>query len=267
MNKHLPEIFPEPWAWDWGKDSFGLWMDLHYKSAHQRFRWIKPGEFLMGSPESEPGRSSDEHQHKVIITQDFWMADTACTQALWQAVMGEYPSRFKGDNLPVDSVSWHDCQSFIARINKTIPGLELTLPTEAQWEYACRAGTITPYHFGNDITTDQVNFDGCYPLYNVKNGNYRRKTMPVKSFACNNWGLYEMHGNVWEWCADWYKPYTKETVVDPIGPNEGEYRVLRGSSWFSYGWNIRSAYRYRSVPADHFDTYGFRLVSPAGISI
>jgi len=135
--------------------------EINYKGIKQVFVRIPQGKFLMGSPESEQGRWDDEQQHEVTITQDFWMAEIACTQALWQAVMGYYnPSEVKGGDLPVDSVSWEDCQKFIEKINADIPGPELCLPTEAQWEYACRAGTVTPFHFGETITTDQVNFDG-----------------------------------------------------------------------------------------------------------
>jgi formylglycine-generating enzyme required for sulfatase activity len=137
--------------------------------------------------------------------------------------------------------------------------LAVHLPTEAQWEYACRAGTITPFHFGSTITTDQANFDGDYPYNKGPKGEYRKKTVSVKTFSCNAWGLYEMHGNVWEWCQDWYGAYPKNTIVDPTGPNEGESRVLRGGSWFDYGRDVRSAHRHGYGPAVRLDFCGLRL--------
>jgi formylglycine-generating enzyme required for sulfatase activity len=181
------------------------------------FIWIEPGEFMMGSPEDESGRWSDELQHKVVLTKGYWMAETACTQELWQAVMGKNLSHFKGEQLPVENVSWYDCKEFIEKLNKLVPGLDARLPTEAEWEYACRAGTKTPFSFGEIITTDQVNYDGNYPYADEKKGAYRAKTVEVKSLPPNPWGLYEMHGNVWEWCEDIYGDYLypSGTVTDP----------------------------------------------------
>ncbi|MCP3930744.1 MAG: formylglycine-generating enzyme family protein, partial [Bacteroidetes bacterium] len=150
-------------------------------------------------------------------------------------------------------------QIFIGKINSTIPGLGLQLPTEAQWEYACRAGTTTPFHFGDNITTDQVNFNGNYPYNKGEKGEYRKQTVPVKSFACNDWGLYEMHGNIWEWCADWYGEYPKTTVVNPLGPEKGGGRVVRGGSWNGIGRIVRSANRIWNGPADRDHSIGFRV--------
>ncbi|MGD9209460.1 MAG: formylglycine-generating enzyme family protein [Desulfobacteraceae bacterium] len=258
-HKLLPQTFPEPWACDWGQDSYGLWLGFKYKGVRQGLRWIPPGEFMMGSPESEPERLDNEDLHNVMITEGFWLAETACTQALWETVMDDNPSRFKGADRPVESISWEDCQIFIDRLNVAIPGLDICLPTEAQWEYACRAGTTTPFHFGETITTDQVNFNGNYPYNDGLKGEYRKQTVTVKTFSCNSWGLYEMHGNVWEWCADWYGPYPKETVVNPTGPNQGKRRVLRGGSWIGVARNVRSALRYRNDPADRLDLNGLRF--------
>ena len=258
-RRRIPAIFPEPWACDWGQDPYGLWMAFNYKGIRQGLRWIMPGEFIMGSPKSEPERYDDEGQHKVILTQGFWLAETACTQALWRAVMRDNPSGFKGEDHPVDNVSWDDVQSFIEKINGDIPELGLHLPTEAQWEYACRAGTTTPFHFGKTLTTDQANYDGNYPYNNGPEGEFREKTVPVKTFPCNAWGLYEMHGNVWEWCQDWYGDYPKGSVINPKGPSSGSYRVLRGGSWINFGRYVRSADRFRYGPSgrDHGD--GLRL--------
>lgn len=144
-----------------GSDRFGLWSEIAIESSQgepviQCLRWIPPGRFWMGSPKDEPERWDDEGpQHRVTISQGFWLFDTACTQVLWQAVMGSNPSAFKGADRPVETVSWNDCQDFLKRLNERLPGLDLSLPTEAQWEYACRAGTTTPFSFGANITPER----------------------------------------------------------------------------------------------------------------
>ena len=257
----FPNPFPALWASEWGEDEFGLWMALTFQGVRQAFRWIAPGTFLMGSPEDEPERYDDETQHPVTLTQGYWLADTACTQALWQAVMGKNPAYFKDDaNNPVEQVSWNDVQQFIDKLNGLIPNLNARLPTEAQWEYACRAGTTTPFSFGKNITPEQVNYNGEHPYAGGKEGLYRGKTVPVKSLPPNPWGLYEMHGNVCEWCQDWYGDHPAEPRVDPISPSEGAYRVLRGGSWTTYGGgDMRSAHRNKVEPNSHNGLVGFRL--------
>jgi formylglycine-generating enzyme required for sulfatase activity len=255
----LPTEFPTLWASDWGEDAYGLWMAFRYRGVRQQLRWIPPGEFLMGSPETEKERYDDETQHPVILTQGFWLADTACTQALWQAVMGDNPSHFKGDERPVEQVSWDDVQSFIGKLNELAPDVNFRLPTEAEWEYACRAGTPTPFWFGEQITSEQVNYDGNYPYAGGKKGQYREETVDVKALPCNDWGLYQMHGNVWEWCSDWYGDYPTDTAIDPLGAAMGEGRVLRGGGWANVGGLARSADRLRGVPARRLDALGFRL--------
>jgi formylglycine-generating enzyme len=150
-------------------------------------------------------------------------------------------------------------QGFVARLNRLVPGLEVRLPTEAQWEYACRAGKTTPFSFGENITPEQVNYNGEYPYAGGKKGLNRGKTVPVKSLPSNPWGLYEMHGNVWEWCADWFGDYPAGSVVDPDGPSSGTYRVLRGSSWIRRGRFARSAYRHWYEPDNRDYSIGFRL--------
>jgi formylglycine-generating enzyme required for sulfatase activity len=235
------------------------------------FRWCEPGSFEMGWPDEESEQESSlfygkETLHTVTFSQGFWLADTTVTQALWQAVMGENPSHFKGENRPVERVSWQDAKKFITQLNKLIPGLAVQLPTEAQWEYGCRAGTETPFSFGENITPDQVNYDGNYPYDKGKKGKNRGKTVPVKSLPCNDWGLYEMHGNVLEWCLDWYQEdLGKEPVLDPSGPESGEFRVLRGGSWISSGRDVRSAIRDGYVPGDRYRFIGFRLSQGHGL--
>ena len=164
---------------------------------------------MMGSPVDEAERFEDESpQHEVTISRGFWLFDTACTQALWQAVMGDNPSHFKGADRPVENVSFEDVAVFLERLNERLPGLDLVLPTEAQWEYACRAGTDTPFSFGANITTDQVNYAGFAPYAGAAEGEYRGQTVPVGSLPANPWGLFEMHGNVREWCVDtWHESY------------------------------------------------------------
>jgi sulfatase modifying factor 1 len=258
-SEFLPAEFPAPWACDWGEDRYGLWMAFRYRGVRQQLRWIMPGEFLMGSPASEAERRDNETQHRVILTQGYWLADTACPQALWQAVLGDNPSRFKGEDRPVENVSWDDAQRFIERLNELIPGGGFRLPTEAEWEYACRAGTTTAFWFGDQITPEQVNYDGNNPYAGGRKGKYRKETVAVKALPCNGWGLYQMHGNVWEWCQDWYGEYPLDTVVDPTGPERGGRRVLRVGSWISGGGRVRSAPRGDFVPSARSDDFGFRL--------
>jgi sulfatase modifying factor 1 len=261
--RQLPPCFPEPWASGWGQDRHGLWQAFSIADVTQVLRWIPPGEFLMGSPADEPERGSwgsDETQHPVILSQGYWLADTACTQALWQAVLGEDPSRFKGPERPVERVSWTDViERFLPALNAAIPGLDARLPTEAQWERACRAGTSTPFSFGPHITTDQVNYDGNYPYAGGAKGPYREQTVEVKALPANPWGLYQMHGNVWEWCADWLGDYPREAVVDPPGPPGGRLRVLRGGGWIYRAGSCRSASRFGYEPAIRDVSIGWRL--------
>ena len=252
----FPAAFPESWASDWGEDEYGLWMGFTYKGVRQDFRWIEPGTFTMGSPKNEPGRSDDETRHKVTLTEGFWLAETAVTQALWEVVMGDNSSSFKGATRPVEQVSWEDAQRFIAKMNGMKPELQMCLPTEAQWEYGCRAGTTTTFHFGgkNDLNLEWVNYSGKWD-----EADWNGETQTVKSYAPNDWGLYEMHGNVWEWCQDWFGNYSAQPVVDPQGSEAGSARVLRGGSWFGHGWICRSAFRSRNNPGLRYNSIGFRL--------
>ena len=265
----FPPLFPPPFASGWGDDRHGLWVEVELPGAAaaavvQRLRWVAPGSFWMGSPDDEHMREDDEGpRHAVTITRGFWMADSACTQALWQAVMGKNPSYFEGDTQrPVDSVSWDDVQGFLKRLQAMVPGCEAVLPTEAMWEYACRAGTETPFSFGDDITPEQVNYDGNYPYRGGKKGLYRESTVAVKSLPANAWGLHEMHGNVWEWCADRTRTYDGQAQVDPEGPSgsaEDGHRVLRGGSWAFIARNARSARRRALHPGFRDQGFGFRL--------
>ncbi len=255
-----PPESPSAWACACGQDDYGFWQAIELFGVQQILRWIPPGEFEMGSPDNEAERFDNENLHYVTLTQGFWLADTACTQQLWTAVMGDNPSNFSDDpENPVDRLSWLDCEQFFSKANASLAvGLQLRFPTEAEWEYACRAGTQTPFSWGNNLTTEQANYDGSYPYAGGKKGKYRKRTVPVTAFSPNPWGLYQMHGNVWEWCADWYVEHLKNNDVDPVGSVEGQYRVLRGGSWINFGRVLRSA--RRSIHPDlRFQYPGFRL--------
>ncbi len=215
-----------------GKDEYGLWTTFTYNGVRQVLRWIKPGKFMMGSPESEPERH--DYEHEVILTEGFWIAETACTQELWEVTIGENPSHFKERQGPVDSVSWNDCKDFLGKINICIKGLELCLPTEEQWEYACRAGTTTDYYWG----TEEIDDDYCW-YYNNSSG----QTHPVKQKKPNGFGLYDMSGNVLEWCEN----------------KCGSDRVLRGGCLFSDARDVRSAARDWYNPQIRNSYTGFRL--------
>jgi formylglycine-generating enzyme required for sulfatase activity len=233
-------------------------------SIGMTFVYIAPGTFTMGSPDDELGRYQDETQHQVTLTKGFYMQTTEVTQGQWQAVMGSNPSRFKkcGDNCPVEKVSWYDAQDFIVKLNAKENTGKYRLPTEAEWEYAARAGTQTPFSFGRCLSTDQANYDGNYPLEGCPKGNYRETTVRVGSLQPNAWGLFDMHGNVWEWCRDWNgKKYYRSSPMDnPEGPETGSARVVRGGGWRRSAWSCRSAFRGGSVPDARHDDLGFRLV-------
>jgi len=256
-----PPLFPADWAIAWGEDAYGLWQACSIAGVRQVMRWCPPGRFLMGSPSDEPERSEGEIQHEVTLTRGFWLAETACIQALWQVVTGDNPARFQGDpERPVEQVSWLDCQDFLAAANRVRDdGLVLRLPTEAEWEYACRADTRTAFSFGDALDTKRANYRGNVPFGDGPEGVYRERTLPVRSFAPNPWGFYQMHGNVWEWCADWFGDYPTEPVSDPAGPTDGSRRVLRGGAWPDFGRDLRSAYRAQFPPDDRFAAFGLRL--------
>src|SRR5271168_4768618 len=215
-------------------------------SIGMKFVWIKPGSFMMGSPKEEKERVENETLHKVTLSKGFYMSVHLVTQEQWQAVMGNNPSFFKGEkNLPVETVSWDDCQEFIKKLREKDKKV-YRLPSEAEWEFACRAGTKTPFHFGETISTDQANYNGEFIYGNGKKGVYRKKTTPVGTFPANAWGLHDMHGNVWQWCQDWHAgDYPEKDVVDPQGPETppDHLRVLRGGSWYDDARYARSASR------------------------
>jgi formylglycine-generating enzyme required for sulfatase activity len=263
-------------------------------TAPEGFVYIPAGTFMMGSPAAEAKREDNEVQHQVTVSS-FYMGKCEVSQAEYEAVMGTNHSYFKGPNLPVEQVSWYDAVEYCNRRsqkegltpaytidksqkdpnntatdyadglkwvvtwNKNADGYRL--PTEAEWEYACRAGTTTPLSTGNYITTEEANYDGKHPYNrNVdRKGTFRHKTSAVGSLAANPWGLYDMHGNVWEWCWDWYSDYGAGAQTNPEGAVSGSDRVIRGGAYHHFGWIIRSAKRSRSNAEGRFPDHGFRL--------
>ena len=232
------------------------------KGVDYAFHWCPAGKFMMGSPTSELGRYDDEKQHQVTLTKGFWMLETQVTQEMWESVTGSNPSNFKDSKkLPVETVSWEDCQDYIRKLNAlgvAPAGYKFSLPTEAQWEYACRAGTTTALNSGKNLTSST---DAC-PNLNEVGWYYKNsdsKTHEVGLKKPNAWGLYDMHGNVYEWCFDWYASYPDGSVTDPTGPDSGSYRVLRGGSWSGSAGYCRSAFRHSSDPSSRSSIYGARL--------
>jgi len=258
--------YPEPPSYSslCGEDQHGAWCDISIQNVVQRFRQVSAGEFLMGTAKNELGNTQlTETQHKVVLTKGFWIADTTVSQLLWHTVMGDNPSRFKGDNLPVDGVSWHDASRFLESLRDTFSDPLINLPTEAQWEYACRADTLTPFSFGECITSDHANIDGSLTYNGSQASQDRQTTIDAKLLPSNNWGIYGMHGNVWEWCYDWYvDDYSKLPSVDPVGTTASFARSLRGGSWFYSAQHCRSATRGHDAPESPgiLMDYWFRVI-------
>jgi len=216
-------------------------------SLGMKLAYISPGQFTMGSPVSEKKHDSDEVAHQVKITRAFYLGTTEVTQAQWLAIMGENASPVTGDDLPVVKISWQDAVDFCKKLSKQ-DGRSYRLPTEAQWEYACRAGTKTPFAMGITMSAEQANYNADFVYGAGTKGANRKKALPVGSFAPNDWGLYDMHGNVGEWCEDWYGDYPQTSAADPIGPASGKLRVVRGGSWNEMPEWCRSAYRVKVPP-------------------
>lgn len=251
---------------------------------------IKGGTFTMGSPESENWRSEDEVQHEITVS-DFYMSQYEVTQEEYENIMNENPSTFKGNNLPVENITWYDAIEYCNKLSEskgltpvyTIDGDKVSwdrsangyrLPTEAEWEYAARAGTTTPFNTENSISAEESNYYGHYPYeieenyfsqnnLDTKPGEYRQTTVEVGSFNPNNWGLYDMHGNVEEWVFDYYGAYDLENTINPTGPTSGTLRVSRGGGWNDFAKHLRSAYRVSAVPSQGKYNIGFRIVRNA----
>lgn len=220
---------------------------------------IPPGQFQMGSPPGEEWHRPDEALHQVTLTRAFYMGTTEVTQGQWKAIMGRNPSFAVGDALPVDTVTWSEADTFCRKLTEK-EGTKYRLASEAEWEYACRAGTTTPFHTGATISTDQANYNGKFTYGKGTKGLFRESSTKVGSFPPNAWGVHDMHGNVWEWCADWYSEYPKHAVRDPTGPAEGDRRIIRGGCWINFPAVCRSANRGKIVPRSWNFHTGFRVV-------
>jgi formylglycine-generating enzyme len=228
-------------------------------SIGMEFVWIPAGRFRMGSPRSQQGRDQDETLHTVVFPRGFYMSIHLVTQKHWVRVMKNNPSHFReGEDLPVEWISWLDCQRFCRRLKK-IDGNEYRLPTEAEWEYSCRAGSSTAFHFGDDIGFDDANYESSYSYRKTREHPPRNRTTPVGSFRPNAFGLYDCHGNLQEFCQDWYGPYPIRRVIDPKGPESGENRMIRGGSWGAHPARCRCAEREWMRSDDRSQFVGFRI--------
>jgi formylglycine-generating enzyme len=254
-----PDAFPPPWAARWGDDEYGLWADLEVKGVAQRMRWLAPGEFQMGAPDDEIDAQPDEKpQHRVRVSQGFWIADTPCTQLMWQVVIGQSPGFFKGNSLPVETVSWESVEEFRLALDSGLDGsVRASLPSEAEWEFACRAGSTTSFNFGSRIDAK---------LCNVDSESFR--TVPVKTFHPNAWGLFDCHGQVSELCSDGPREYHRtapiaKVLVDPTGPRVSSWSndrcAIRGGSWTHDAKTSRSATRENVRRTDRRLNLGFRF--------
>jgi len=232
-----------------------------YRETHtgMTFVQIAPGEFEMGSPPSEPGHRPDEELHRVRLTHPFFMAVTEVTQRQWTSLMHRNPSALRNPAAPVEQVTWFEAQAFLRSLNALHEGT-FRLPTEAEWEYACRAGTRTAYAFGPTLSTDDANYDGRYTLPGQSAGRYRAHTIAAGSLRANAWGLYDMHGNVWEWCEDDACDRPPHQYADPVGRCGSRLKVIRGGSWYFNADSARSALRYTHEPHMRGFSIGFRVV-------
>ena len=223
---------------------------------------LEPGAFTMGSPATEFGRGDDETRHPVTLTRKVYIGQHEVTQAEWKQVMGVNPSRFgECARCPVETVDFFQVNAFLSRLNAGNAAMRYRLPTEAEWEYACRAGTATAFSTGRSISTEQANYDGRFPYSAGSQGGTRGATAPVGSYPSNAWGLFDMHGNVWEWTADWYGEYHAGPATDPAGSPKGKARVIRGGSWNFDAKSMRCAGRFTHAPQDKGFSLGFRIVA------
>jgi formylglycine-generating enzyme required for sulfatase activity len=223
---------------------------------------IPAGLFAMGSPLTEPMREPQERLHSVRLTRSFYLGETEVTQAQWERVLGvgQRPSRAArcGPRCPVENVNFDEVQEFLRRLNQRGGG-GFRLPTEAEWEYACRADTTTPFSTGANLATNEANVHGGHPYAGAAPGLYRAGPTPAGIFPPNAWGLFDMHGNVWEWCEDWHCPYGDAAATDPLGQCPSKLRVIRGGSWAFGADSARCALRYTHAPGDRGPSLGFRV--------
>ncbi len=252
----LPDCLPPVWADVFAEDAYGVSAEFVWNDVPFCFRWVGPGVFRMGSEHpKDPSAVIATPVHAVTVSSGFWLLDTPVTQAQWRASKLDMDCRFEGEQRPVEQVSWREVMHFVRVLKEAIPGLPARLPSEAEWEYACRAGTRTRFHSGADAW-DDLDAVGWY-LQNSEGG-----TKPVRLKVPNAWGLYDMHGNVYEWCRDGVREYSSEPVSNPVGPeDESAGRVFRGGSWFDSARSCRSAYRDAISPEFRNHGVGFRLAA------
>jgi formylglycine-generating enzyme required for sulfatase activity len=221
---------------------------------------IQPGTFVMGSPENEPGRQADETPHRVTISRRFYIGRFEVTQSEWQRVMGSNPSRFTNcARCPVEQVTFYDVASFLSRLTAQSTAIRFRLPTEAEWEYSCRAGAATAYGLGDTLQDASANIN-TQPDLPWSPASDARRTRHVGGYPPNRWSLFDMHGNVWEWTNDFAGPYDPAQDVDPKGPAAGLTRIIRGGSWYFDAASARCAQRYTHAPQDKGFSLGFRVV-------
>ena len=288
------------WATASGTDAQGAWANLAVAGTTQRFRLISAGTFTMGSSETERAAAvagagiqaawiASEVAHQVTLTRPYWLADSTCTQAMWQAVMGGNPSNFTGDpQRPVEQVSWLDCQRFLEALAARQAAARFRLPSEAEWEYACRAGTTTATYAGDIVyrgqndgpVLDDIAWYGgnsgvpadLATAIDSSSWSERQHpsdfsaTHPVKGKRANAWGLHDMIGNVWTWCSDWYGDYPKGPLSDPLGPATGTDHVCRGGGWAQACWYCRAAERIGNAPGSRWNSLGLRLCADASVA-
>ena len=269
-SRRSPTSFPLPWAVAEScvKDRRGYQAAFTFRDVLFSFRWIPPGEFVMGAPAEEiaiGGSPVEGPQHRVRITAGFWLGRTQVTQAQWSTLVERNPSKFKAPQYPVCGCSWYMVRDFCERLNTTNPLLRCRLPTEAEWEYACRARTTSAFNDGSECIGFKIDTPALRKLaiyFGTSRGEWDAEHQPreVASKRPNRWGLYDMHGNVSEWCMDQLAPYTAEDRVDPVGVSNSLGRLARGGSYLSWAYECRSANR-RTRDADYtLDELGFRLL-------
>jgi len=248
------------------KDGLGFKNHLVPSASNLEMIWVEPGTFMMGSPPAEEGRNGDETRHRVTLTTGFYLGKHEVTQAQYKAVTGLNPSKYKAENRPVENVRWGDAFRFCSKLTNreqnagTLPmNWKYALPTEAEWEYACRAGTSTVFSFGNRLTPGNASFTDIQPYGGNATGTKRGKTLEVGKFAPNPWGFHDMHGNVWEWVADIYRPFSNEVAIDPQGGPPGAIRVRRGGAFNGPASTLRSSNRKSQKASNKIFSLGFRL--------
>jgi len=235
----------------------------HTNSIHMDLIQIQAGSFNMGSPKDEPERISGETLHHVTISKPFFLSTTPVTQKQWKRLMGNNPAKFKRDEkCPVESISWDQAVAFCTKLSAK-EKRNYRLPTEAEWEFACRAGTETPFYTGQGITRDDANYNGRMVYPGSPKGKKSERTTPVGQHPANPHGLADMHGNVWEWCSDWYDRYALKEPADPTGPRVGRLKAMRGGSWEHSARRARSACRRAEEEGFSDYTVGMRVLMEA----